>query len=239
MVFFVCFQRHFNASVGWFSYWRRCSGKKLYSRPRPVNPEALPAPTPSSLTGVFRLAERLSTPCEGFLTLVQVKLTILLARQEVVPHVAMTTAGTPAQGICVEPAVETSLLLPSDCACVRVHVCVGAQADRSAGRLTGSMMELQTLQEALKVEIQIHQVRFTSGPLGQWVRRRLSLSAADVYRPDPTRSRPPQRFWKRGSTILNFPVQSGGFQAPFLRWFCSFMTLKNIKQTEYSQIFMC
>uniref|UniRef100_A0AAX7TII7 PHD-type domain-containing protein n=1 Tax=Astatotilapia calliptera TaxID=8154 RepID=A0AAX7TII7_ASTCA len=31
------------------------------------------------------------------------------------------------------------------------------QADRSAGRLTGSMMELQTLQEALKVEIQIHQ----------------------------------------------------------------------------------
>ncbi|KAI9532699.1 hypothetical protein NQZ68_030641 [Dissostichus eleginoides] len=30
-------------------------------------------------------------------------------------------------------------------------------ADRSAGRLTGSMMELQTLQEALKVEIQIHQ----------------------------------------------------------------------------------
>ncbi|XP_045894158.1 PHD finger protein 21A isoform X5 [Micropterus dolomieu] len=34
---------------------------------------------------------------------------------------------------------------------------VKAQADRSAGRLTGSMMELQTLQEALKVEIQIHQ----------------------------------------------------------------------------------
>ncbi|XP_056272233.1 PHD finger protein 21A isoform X4 [Pseudoliparis swirei] len=34
---------------------------------------------------------------------------------------------------------------------------VGVQADRSAGRLTGSMMELQTLQEALKVEIQIHQ----------------------------------------------------------------------------------
>ncbi|XP_016534868.1 PHD finger protein 21A isoform X5 [Poecilia formosa] len=33
----------------------------------------------------------------------------------------------------------------------------GVQADRSAGRLTGSMMELQTLQEALKVEIQIHQ----------------------------------------------------------------------------------
>ncbi|KAG7231879.1 hypothetical protein INR49_010144 [Caranx melampygus] len=32
-----------------------------------------------------------------------------------------------------------------------------AAADRSAGRLTGSMMELQTLQEALKVEIQIHQ----------------------------------------------------------------------------------
>ncbi|KAI4793827.1 hypothetical protein KUCAC02_032471 [Chaenocephalus aceratus] len=32
------------------------------------------------------------------------------------------------------------------------------KADRSAGRLTGSMMELQTLQEALKVEIQIHQV---------------------------------------------------------------------------------
>ncbi|XP_068578718.1 PHD finger protein 21A isoform X8 [Cebidichthys violaceus] len=31
------------------------------------------------------------------------------------------------------------------------------QADRSADRLTGSMMELQTLQEALKVEIQIHQ----------------------------------------------------------------------------------
>ncbi|XP_034092348.1 uncharacterized protein LOC117559797 isoform X1 [Gymnodraco acuticeps] len=31
------------------------------------------------------------------------------------------------------------------------------KADRSAGRLTGSMMELQTLQEALKVEIQIHQ----------------------------------------------------------------------------------
>nr|XP_040018401.1 PHD finger protein 21A isoform X6 [Gasterosteus aculeatus aculeatus] len=31
------------------------------------------------------------------------------------------------------------------------------QADRSAGRLTGSMMELQMLQEALKVEIQIHQ----------------------------------------------------------------------------------
>ncbi|XP_034391056.1 PHD finger protein 21A isoform X2 [Cyclopterus lumpus] len=34
---------------------------------------------------------------------------------------------------------------------------VGVKADRSAGRLTGSMMELQTLQEALKVEIQIHQ----------------------------------------------------------------------------------
>ncbi|XP_054631241.1 PHD finger protein 21A isoform X6 [Dunckerocampus dactyliophorus] len=33
----------------------------------------------------------------------------------------------------------------------------GAQADRSAERLTASMMELQTLQEALKVEIQIHQ----------------------------------------------------------------------------------
>ncbi|XP_068595464.1 PHD finger protein 21A [Brachionichthys hirsutus] len=33
----------------------------------------------------------------------------------------------------------------------------GVQADQSAGRLTGSMMELQTLQEALKVEIQIHQ----------------------------------------------------------------------------------
>ncbi|XP_055078313.1 PHD finger protein 21A isoform X3 [Periophthalmus magnuspinnatus] len=31
------------------------------------------------------------------------------------------------------------------------------KADRSAGRLTRSMMELQTLQEALKVEIQIHQ----------------------------------------------------------------------------------
>jgi len=42
---------------------------------------------------------------------------------------------------------------------VCVCVCVCAQADRSAGRLTGSMMELQTLQEALKVEIQIHQVR--------------------------------------------------------------------------------
>lgn len=49
-------------------------------------------------------------------------------------------------------------------------LCVCAQADRSAGRLTGSMMELQTLQEALKVEIQIHQVRcglscFLSWPL--------------------------------------------------------------------------
>ncbi|XP_016888449.1 PHD finger protein 21A [Cynoglossus semilaevis] len=33
----------------------------------------------------------------------------------------------------------------------------GVEADRSADRLTGSMMELQTLQEALKVEIQIHQ----------------------------------------------------------------------------------
>ncbi|XP_038138124.1 PHD finger protein 21A isoform X3 [Cyprinodon tularosa] len=33
----------------------------------------------------------------------------------------------------------------------------GVQADRTADRLTGSMMELQTLQEALKVEIQIHQ----------------------------------------------------------------------------------
>nr|XP_057930653.1 PHD finger protein 21A isoform X5 [Doryrhamphus excisus] len=33
----------------------------------------------------------------------------------------------------------------------------GVQADRSAERLTASMMELQTLQEALKVEIQIHQ----------------------------------------------------------------------------------
>lgn len=34
------------------------------------------------------------------------------------------------------------------------------------------MMELQTLQEALKVEIQIHQVGLLlSGPLGQWVRR--------------------------------------------------------------------
>ncbi|XP_057692831.1 PHD finger protein 21A isoform X6 [Corythoichthys intestinalis] len=33
----------------------------------------------------------------------------------------------------------------------------GVQADPSAARLTASMMELQTLQEALKVEIQIHQ----------------------------------------------------------------------------------
>ncbi|XP_077423277.1 PHD finger protein 21A isoform X4 [Vanacampus margaritifer] len=33
----------------------------------------------------------------------------------------------------------------------------GVQADLSAERLTASMMELQTLQEALKVEIQIHQ----------------------------------------------------------------------------------
>ncbi|KAM9807899.1 PHD finger protein 21A [Neosynchiropus ocellatus] len=33
----------------------------------------------------------------------------------------------------------------------------GVQADRPADRLTGSMMELQTLQEALKVEIQVHQ----------------------------------------------------------------------------------
>ncbi|XP_061532427.1 PHD finger protein 21A isoform X3 [Phycodurus eques] len=33
----------------------------------------------------------------------------------------------------------------------------GVQADPSAERLTASMMELQTLQEALKVEIQIHQ----------------------------------------------------------------------------------
>lgn len=53
--------------------------------------------------------------------------------------------------------------------CLCVHVC--AQADQSAGRLTGSMMELQTLQEALKVEIQIHQVRCALRPLGQWVRR--------------------------------------------------------------------
>ncbi len=55
------------------------------------------------------------------------------------------------------------------CVCVCVHVCVCAcvQADRSAGRLTGSMMELQTLQEALKVEIQIHQVHFqAAGFLG-------------------------------------------------------------------------
>uniref|UniRef100_A0A8C6PL41 PHD finger protein 21A n=1 Tax=Nothobranchius furzeri TaxID=105023 RepID=A0A8C6PL41_NOTFU len=45
------------------------------------------------------------------------------------------------------------------CVCVRafICVCVHVQADRSADRLTGSMMELQTLQEALKVEIQIHQ----------------------------------------------------------------------------------
>lgn len=73
-----------------------------------------------------------------------------------VPHVAMTTAGTPAPKISVETCFLSS---------VRV------QADRSAGRLTGSMMELQTLQEALKVEIQIHQVRCVSRPLGQWVRR--------------------------------------------------------------------
>ncbi|XP_061780944.1 PHD finger protein 21A isoform X2 [Nerophis lumbriciformis] len=33
----------------------------------------------------------------------------------------------------------------------------GVQADQSAERLTASMMELQTLQEALKVEIQVHQ----------------------------------------------------------------------------------
>lgn len=46
---------------------------------------------------------------------------------------------------------------------LRCVVCF--QADRSAGRLTGSMMELQTLQEALKVEIQIHQVSCLSGLL--------------------------------------------------------------------------
>lgn len=73
-----------------------------------------------------------------------------------VPHIAMTTAGTPVLVVSVEPALLSS--------CVRV------QADRSAGRLTGSMMELQTLQEALKVEIQIHQVRRVSRPRGQWVK---------------------------------------------------------------------
>lgn len=82
--------------------------------------------------------------------------------------VVMTTAGTPA---LIIPATLT--VLPS-CArvCVCARACPCAQADRSAGRLTGSMMELQTLQEALKVEIQIHQVGvLLSGPLGQWVSR--------------------------------------------------------------------
>lgn len=73
----------------------------------------------------------------------------------------MTTARTPTLKTYVELAVKT---FSSSCACV--------QADRSAGRLTGSMMELQTLQEALKVEIQIHQVGRVLRPLGQWVRRR-------------------------------------------------------------------
>lgn len=58
-------------------------------------------------------------------------------------------------------------------------------------------MELQTLQEALKVEIQIHQVGLLlSGPLGQWVRRdrgggggggRCSHERQPLARP-PTRS---------------------------------------------------
>lgn len=99
-------QRHFNASVGWFSYWRQCSGERSH-------------------TGVVSVA------------LKHQRLTFL-------------------------------------------RVCV--QADRSAGRLTGSMMELQTLQEALKVEIQIHQVCcglscFLSWPLASFSKFSVCMNA--------------------------------------------------------------
>lgn len=45
--------------------------------------------------------------------------------------------------------------------CSPFPLCLCTQAERFPGllgTLTGSMMELQTLQEALKVEIQVHQV---------------------------------------------------------------------------------
>lgn len=51
-------------------------------------------------------------------------------------------------------------------------------------------MELQTLQEALKVEIQIHQVRGVSRLLGQWVRRRLRGFQVFKGEPGPERPRP-------------------------------------------------
>lgn len=101
-------------------------------------------------------------------------------------------------------------------------ICVGAQADRSAGRLTGSMMELQTLQEALKVEIQIHQVCSISRPLGQWVRRRLASTAAempDVWRGTSTRkdsSRPWKGSGNGASANLNISSAARKFQTFFL-----------------------
>lgn len=79
---------------------------------------------------------------------------------------------------CLDNSSKTELfyLFSPPCVCV----CACAQADRSAGRLTGSMMELQTLQEALKVEIQIHQVRLlfrATGSVGQGEQQRRSFNA--------------------------------------------------------------
>ncbi|XP_061532431.1 PHD finger protein 21A isoform X7 [Phycodurus eques] len=55
----------------------------------------------------------------------------------------------------------------------------GVQADPSAERLTASMMELQTLQEALKVEIQIHQ------PCGASVKSTVNWKLVAQMKQDP------------------------------------------------------
>lgn len=96
---------------------------------------------------------------------------------------------------------------------MHVRVCVGPQADRSAGRLTGSMMELQTLQEALKVEIQIHQVGSLSRPLGQWVRRRLLRIQMFPGQPQPERTGPvPVKFSRtQHLQMQKFPAQPESF----------------------------
>lgn len=101
---FLCFQRHFNASVGWFSYWRRCSGKSLYSHYSWVNSEpkwgtGLMVAGLDSLHNTWLAVMLFSHWC-------RVKFSIIVTQQEVlVPRVSMTTAGTPAQVTFVELAV--------------------------------------------------------------------------------------------------------------------------------------
>lgn len=103
---FFRLQRHFNASVGWFSHWRRCSGKSLYSH------LSVSADTHSGMWPGFFILARLDSLCDSWLPArlfspcCRFKFSIIVTQQEVfVAHVSMTTAGTPGQVISVELAI--------------------------------------------------------------------------------------------------------------------------------------